>query len=141
MRIVEKGILDLTRKEMRQCKSLSLRSNGLMCDDLIDWKRYESTVGRMRRKTRIWMILDSNDRLLSWALLTPSPKPRTGYDAQFYTRKVERGRGYGSVLMEKVLEVTKTPYVFPHSNESGEFFKKHRNTIRCDKYDETRWLT
>lgn len=139
MRIVEKGILDLTPKEMKQCKSLSLRANGLMCDDLIDWKKYESTIGRMRRKTRIWMILDSNDRLLAWALLTPAPKGRSGYDAQFYTRKTERGKGYGSALMEKVKEITSTPHVFPHNTESGEFFKKHRDIIRYDKYD-ARWL-
>lgn len=141
MRIVEKGILDLTYEEERKCRSLSLRANGLMCEDLTDWKHYESKIGKMRRKTRIWMILDDNDRLLSWALLTPAPPTRSGYDAQFYTRKSERGKGYGSILMDKVLVITKNPHVFPHSHESGYFFKKHRDTIRCDKYDETRWLT
>lgn len=142
MRIVEKGILELTPVETRKCKSLSLRENGLMCEDLRDWREYEIKHGNLRRKTRIWMILDDNDRLLSWALLTPAPPTRPGYDAQFYTRKAERGKGYGSVLMDKVLEVTKRPpHVFPHSHESGFFFKKHRETIRCDKYDERRWLS
>lgn len=139
MLIVEKGILDLTPQEMKQCRSLSLRKQGLMCEDLRDWKEYESTKGNLRRKTKIWMVKDNNGRLLAWALLTPAQ--RSGYDAQFYTRKSERGKGYGTLLMAQVLKVTKKPHVFPHSKESGEFFKKHRDFIHCDKYDETRWLT
>lgn len=140
MRIVEKGILDLTPEEERKCRSLSLRAQGLMCEDLTDWKKYESTEGRLRRKTKVWMIWE-DDTLLAWALLTPAPPGRSGYDAQFYTRKSERGKGYGTILMNKVLEVCKSPHVFPHSPESGGFFKKHRAFIHCDKHDERRWLT
>lgn len=110
-----------------------------MCEDLTDWKLYESTVARLKRKVRIWMIKDESDRLLSWAILTPAGGGRRGYDAQFYTRKSERGKGHGSVLMQKVLAVDPKPYVFPHSTLSGEFFKKHRNQIRFDKTDR-KWL-
>lgn len=137
MRIVEKGILDLTQKELRQCRSLSLRAGGLMCEDLADWKKYETEVGRLRRKTRVWMIKGEDDRLLSWALATPGSK--RGYVAQFYTRKTERSKGYGSVLMQKVLEIDKRPYVYPHDKKSGDFFKKHRNQIRFDSIDR-KWL-
>lgn len=139
MRIVEKGILELTGKELQQCRSLSLRSGGLMCEDLRDWKEFElSKPGkRYKRKTRIWMMMDG-DRLLAWALATPRYRA-TGYDAQFYTRVSERGKGYGTILMQKVLELTPRPNVFPHDRTSGEFFKKHRNTIRFEKTD-SRWL-
>ena len=134
MRIIEKGILDLTVEEIRQCKSLSLRHNGLMSEDLRDWKEYESGphAKRTRRKTRIWLIKDNDDRLLAWAMCTPRYK-LTGYDAQFYTRVSERGKGYGSLLMQKVLEYTPNPNVFPHDRTSGDFFKKHRDTIRFAK--------
>jgi GNAT superfamily N-acetyltransferase len=81
---------------------------------------------------------DDNDRLIAWALVLPRYSSR-GYDAQFYTRKAERGKGYGSILMEKVLEIDPKPYVFPHDKYSGEFFKKHRNQIRYDSSDN-RWL-
>jgi L-amino acid N-acyltransferase YncA len=138
MHLTEKGILDITGKEMRQLKSLSLRAGGLMCEDLRDWKAYEeSPIARLKRKTRIWMIRDDNGKLLAWALATPGVK--RGYVAQFYTRKSERGKGYGSLLMQKVLEIDKRPYVYPHDKKSGDFFKKHRNSIKFDKYD-SRWL-
>lgn len=138
MRIVEKGILSLTAREMQQCKSLSLRYQGLMSEDLVDWKAYESRPNRAKRKTRIWMIKDDNDRLLSWALVTPRWKA-PGYDAQFYTRVSERGKGYGSILMQKVLEYTPDPHVFPHDKLSGTFFKKHRPSLRVDRTDH-KWL-
>lgn len=138
MHLIEKGILDLTHLEMRQCKSLSLRAGGLMCEDMRDWKQYESSpTARLRRKTKVWMIRDDSGRLLAWALATPGVK--RGYVAQFYTRKTERGKGYGSQLMQKVLEIDKKPYVYPHDKKSGDFFKKHRNSIKFDKYD-SRWL-
>jgi GNAT superfamily N-acetyltransferase len=139
VRIIQKGILDLTPTELRQCKSLSLRGNGLMCEDLRDWRDYESRPNRAKRKCRVLMIKDDdNDRLIAWALVLPRYSSR-GYDAQFYTRKAERGKGYGSILMEKVLEIDPKPYVFPHDKYSGEFFKKHRNQIRYDSSDN-RWL-
>jgi GNAT superfamily N-acetyltransferase len=138
VRIIEKGILDLTPMELRQCKSLSLRHNGLMCEDLRDWRAYESRPNRAKRKARVWMIKDEDDRLLAWALATPKWKGR-GYDAQFYTRKSERGKGYGSMLMDIVLDLDPKPYVFPHDKTSGDFFKKHRTTIRFDR-DDTKWL-
>jgi L-amino acid N-acyltransferase YncA len=140
VRIVEKGILDMTGRELRQCRSLSLRAGGLMSEDLTDWKFYERKVAKLRRKVRIWMIKNADDTLIAWAIITPAGAGRPGYDAQFYTRKSERGKGYGSLLMQKVLEVTPNPNVFPHSKLSGDFFKKHRNSIRFDKYDE-KWLT
>jgi len=140
VKVIEKGILDLTPREMRQCKSLSLRHNGLMCEDLRDWRQFELSKASRRytRKTRVWMIKDEDDRLLAWALATPRYKAR-GYDAQFYTRKSERGKGYGSMLMELVLALDAKPNVFPHDKTSGDFFKKHRNTIRFDRSD-TKWL-
>lgn len=138
MRIVTKGILELTGKEMKQCKSLSLRHQGLMCEDLLDWKAYESRPNRAKRKTRIWMIKDTDDRLIAWALLTPRWQA-AGYDAQFYTRRSERGKGYGSLLMKLVLEHEPKPRVFPHDKTSGEFFKKHRNSIRYDKSNKE-WM-
>lgn len=138
MHLVEKGILDISNAEMRELKSLSLRTGGLMCEDLRDWKDYEKSPGRkLRRKTRIWTIRDDNGMLLAWALATPGVK--RGYVAQFYTRKTERGKGYGSLLFQKVLELDKRPYVYPHDKKSGDFFKKHKNRIRFDKYD-SRWL-
>lgn len=138
MRLMEKGILDLTSQEMRECKSLSLRKDGLMCEDLRDWKEYESSgINTLRRKTRVWMIKDDDDRLLAWAIATPGVK--RGYTAQFYTRVTERGKGYGSILMQKVLELDPKPYVYPHDKTSGDFFKKHERQIRFDKYD-SKWL-
>lgn len=139
MRIETKGILELTAHELRQCKSLSLRDGGLMCEDLRDWRAFElSQPGkRYKRKTRIWMVKDG-DRLLAWALATPRYGAR-GYDAQFYTRKSERGKGYGTMLMRQVLELDPRPNVFPHDRASGGFFKKHKESIRFDKTD-ARWL-
>lgn len=137
MRIIEKGILEMTAQEMRQCKSLSLRYNGLMSEDLVDWKAYESRPNRAKRKSRVWMIYDG-DRLLSWALCTPRWMGR-GYDAQFYTRRSERGKGYGSILMDLVLDYCPNPHVFPHDNLSGAFFKKARPSLHIDKTD-TKWL-
>lgn len=139
MRIIEKGILDLTPAEVRQCKSLTLRSNGLMCEDLTDWRDYESRPNRSRRKCRVIMIkYDDRDSLIAWALVMPKPRVR-GYQAYFYTRVRERNKGYGSVLMDRVKVIDPRPYVCPHDSTSGCFFKKHRNTIRYDKYD-ARWL-
>lgn len=132
MRIVEKGILEMTATERRQCKSLSLRNLGLMCEDLDDWRHYESRPNRAKRKSRVWMIKDEDDRLIAWALATPRWNAR-GYDAQFYVRVRERGKGYGGILMQKVLEYDPKPHVFPHDNTSGGFFKKHRDSIRYDK--------
>lgn len=132
MRIIEKGILEMTGVETTKCKSLSLRHQGLMCEDLVDWKTFERSDNKMRRKSRVWMMFDDNDRLLSWALVTPRWK-ETGYDAQLYTRISERGKGYAGILMKRVLEYTPTPHVFPHDRMSGEFFKKHRDSIRYDK--------
>jgi L-amino acid N-acyltransferase YncA len=138
VRIIEKGILDLTAQEMRQCKSLSLRHQGLMCEDLVDWKDYESRPNRAKRKTRIWMIKDDADRLIGWALATPRWKAR-GYDAQFYVRISERGKGYGTLLMKKVLELDPKPHVFPHDKTSGDFFKRHSQSIRFSTSDK-KWI-
>jgi GNAT superfamily N-acetyltransferase len=139
MRLVAKALLDLTQKELRQCKSLSLRAGGLMCEDIRDWKEYETSgINKLRRKTRVWMILeDDSDRLLAWALATPGVK--RGYTAQFYTRVTERGKGFGSLLMQEVLKLDPKPYVYPHDKTSGDFFKKHQGKIRFDSYD-SRWL-
>lgn len=138
MRIFEKGILDLTGTELRQCRSLSLRQDGYMCEDLTTWREFERQPNRYKRKSHVWLIKDNNDRLIAWALATPRYKAR-GYDAQFYTRKSERGKGLASLLMEKVLELDPRPHVIPHDKTSGCFFKKHKTYIRFDKYDG-RWL-
>lgn len=140
MRIIEKGILDLTPRELRQCKSLSLRSEGLMCEDLRDWREYEQSRRgqRYKRKCRVIMLKQDDETLIAWALVLPRYRAR-GYEAQFYTRKSERGKGYASVLMGRVQEIDPRPYVYPHDNTSGDFFKKHRDTIRFDNYD-ARWL-
>jgi L-amino acid N-acyltransferase YncA len=139
VRIIEKGILELTQQELRQCKSLSLRDNGLMCEDLNDWRQYESRPNRAKRKARVIMMkYDDRDSLIGWALILPKYKSR-GYDAMFYVRHRERGNGYGSLLMDKVKQIDPKPYVFPHDSRSGNFFKKHRATIRFDKRD-TFWL-
>lgn len=140
MRVIEKGILDLTQRELRQCKSLSLRSSGLMCEDLTDWRDYESRPNRAMRKCRVIMIkYDDRDSLIAWALVMPRYRTR-GYEAYFYTRVKERNKGYGSILMERVRAIDPKPHVCPHDYRSGVFFKKHREFIRYEKYD-ARWLS
>jgi hypothetical protein len=91
----------------------------------------------MRRKARVCMKKDNNDRLLAWSLIIPMED--RGYEAQFYTRKTERRKGHAGRLMEWVQQFDKRPYVFPHDKKSGDFFKKHQKSIRYDPYDK-RWL-
>lgn len=108
-----------------------------MCETLTEIRNLEPKRKLRTRKSRVWMIYDDFDKLLAWALIIPMDG--RGYEAQFYTRKTERGKGYGSILMQKVLEIDRKPYVFPHDKRSGDFFKKHKKSIRYDKYDQ-RWL-
>ena len=141
MKIIEKLVLDMTGPELRQCRSLSLRADGLMCETLTEIRNTEPDrirKHRLKRRSRAWMIRDDSDKLLAWALITPLQE-RRGYEAQFYTRKSERGKGYGTMLMNEVLKYDRKPFVFPHDRKSGDFFKKHRRSIRFEKYDEM-WL-
>jgi hypothetical protein len=140
VRIISKSLSEMTGHELKQCRSLTLRKGGLMCEDLTHWLHYEKTDGRMRRKCRIFMLKpDDSDKLIAWAFLMPSFKPTPGYDAQFYTRVSERGKGYASVLMEECTKVYPKPYVYPHDRTSGKFFAKHVETIRFDR-DDREWL-
>lgn len=137
MRIVEKFILDLTPQELKQCRNLSLRDSGLMCETMTEWRDKERTPNRRRRKCRAIMIkYDDSDALIAWALVFPADR---GYEAYFYTRAKERNQGYGSILMERVRAIDPRPLVCPHDIRSGLFFRKHRQQIRYDKYD-ARWV-
>lgn len=136
MKIVEKLVTEMTGQELRQCRSLTLRAGGLMSETLTE-ERHREHNPRMRRKSRVWMIKDDNERLLAWSLIIPMED--RGYEAQFYTRKTERRKGYGARLMAEVLKYDKRPYVFPHDKTSGDFFKKRKKSIRFDPYDE-KWM-
>lgn len=139
VQIIEKYILDLTPKERKQCRSLSLRADGLMCEDLSNWMKYEKEANRRKRKPMVWMIKDDDESLIGWALAMPRPGKAPGYESQFYVRKSLRNKGYGTMLMEKVRTVDPRPHVFPHDRTSGEFFKKHRGKIRYERWDRM-WL-
>ena len=138
VRIIEKRILDLTPVELKQCRNLSLRKRGLMCEELSYWRNWESKPNRMRRKCRVIMIkYDDSERLVAWAFVFP--RYERGYEVYFYTRVRERNKGYGSILMEQARAIDPRPKVCPHDYTSGKFFAKHRRNIRFDKWD-ARWV-
>jgi hypothetical protein len=119
--------------------TVSAKHNGLMCEDIRDWREYEARPNRAKRKCRVIMIrYDDEDALIAWALVTPKYRTR-GTRLSFYTRVRERNKGYGSILMDRVRAIDPKPYVFPHDTTSGGFFKKHRGFIRFDKHED-KWL-
>jgi hypothetical protein len=104
-------VRNLTPDEKRKMYSL--------CDDrdIGHMKEYLTYPGSSEdRAVSIW----SNGTLISWGLLTFVENPfRSYWEANFYTRKALRERGYGSIVLRKIRKHKKR---FKHyTHHTGHF--------------------
>jgi len=134
MTISTKRVIDMTEQEYKACRRLCFRSDGFMFWDIAKAMEKEQSYHPRRRFSRVYMITDGDledgAKLLAWALITP--RKSKGYNAQFYTRASLRNKGLGSKLMAAVQTIDRHPYVIPHDNRSGGFFKKSKQFVKID---------
>ena len=107
---------NLTEKQFKNCKNLSLRSNGEMSHNL----------GKTRRYTWIesmCYLIEDKEKLLAWALVYYHKESDKTY-AHFYVRLSERKKGFGKKLSKEVKKDYQKPTGAVHSKESRLFFSK-----------------
>lgn len=109
--VIVKRVCELTSKEYADCYRLNLRQRGMM----------QSKLSSCRTGNYGWVfMLYDNDRLLAWALVFGYSQ----YNAYFYTRVCERGKGYGSQLIKAIQSFTDKITVYPWNNSNDRFFSK-----------------
>jgi GNAT superfamily N-acetyltransferase len=112
MQVVVKPASELTEQEVKQCKSLSMRSYGMMSTSLTS-RAHSATV----------VLVRDGERLIGWCLGWPAD-PMNPPRAYFYVRKTHRRRGIGTILMNEITKhYGRRPYVYPHDTRSARFFK------------------
>ncbi len=124
-----KHIYELTTSEYNACRRLCFGRDGDMYFHIAEF----------RQDPRAWVILlkyPIDDRLIGWALVTPTARKRKRR-AAFYVRATERNKGYGSLLMAEVRKIYPKPIVFPHDKRSAAFLAKYYNNVTAS--DEYAW--
>lgn len=128
MEIIHKPLSQLTDNEYRACRNATLGDGGYMWYDI----HYS------RRRDDSHAIMLRGGYLYGWALLIPVNVPQemyvtkhgkrvSKYTAQFFVRERMRGRGYGQILMNEVIDkYDPRPFVIPHDDKSGALFSKFR---------------
>lgn len=126
MKIVSKNIADLTPSEIKQCDSLNKRDKGAMQDEFRYYRQFKPEVANC-------VLAKDGDKVLGWALIFPEyDKKRTAY---FYVRHSERRKGIGTKLLLVAQQFQKKPYVCPHDDLSGKFFKATRSFLTIKRGD------
>lgn len=141
MEIITKKVSELTPDEYRACVRANFGDGGDMRDEL----RYAR--GNPHRKVFTICIWDGphdkQSSLIAWSLVFPAVsldipgRKKKQLSAHFWVKSQHRQKGYGRVLMLEVKKHDKSPHVFPHSEESAEFFSSYR--VKTYQYDGT-WL-
>lgn len=111
VKIIVKGLSDLTSQERRTCRSLSLRQGGR----LNDWITAE------RGKPAKIVLAKDGERMVGWAMVRSDSIKSSGY----YVRVSERRKGIGGQLLATVRSIEPRTKVFPHDYRSVQFFRKH----------------
>lgn len=115
MRIKTALASEVSREVLRECRSLSFRGNGEMCDAL----RYF----RNTDKCFVTTIRDLNGKLLAWSLLLHRGRGWRHHEFMVYVRSSHRRLGLGSRLLKSAKRQVGTPiYVYPHDERSNGFY-------------------
>lgn len=133
-RITHKTIGDITEKERRRLKELTLHSTSGSNQDILP---ATSSLHEFQV-----FISRENDEILAWAAVFPLKRSKTWstrrsssggsredhYSAYFYTSPVYRGKGLGVQLFGRVVKFLKKynakSIVFPWDDKSTKFFNK-----------------
>lgn len=130
--VIVKSVQDMTAKEYAQCRSLNMRSKGMMRRTLV-WLRtgkrtvqgwetlYDDTVSN-----GVAFMLMEDDVLLGWVLGFTSGlhiNDQTRH-AHFYIRHQARRRGYGKTLYNAVMKDYPGSTTHPWDTRSRRFFRK-----------------
>lgn len=135
LKIKTKTVGKLDTKEYRACYRLNMGSNGLMRFCLVD--------ERANCPESLAVMVWDGDRLMGWALMTPTTyrgetylgayaRRTCKYSVQFYVRVSQRRRGVARRLMNEVLRHDTRPFVIPWDSRSASFFADY--TVSTDGY-------
>lgn len=125
MDLVIKNNKDLTKEERFKCQSLSLRSEGEMCQMLAYALRREYWLSKV-------LMLMQDQKLLAWAHVFSFEDELPS--AHFYVRRTHRRQGLATMLMQTLLNdlCIKTVGVYAWDDRSHAFFDKYIDTERAD---------
>lgn len=122
-RLVRRNVENLSEDLYKKCYSLNFRENGYMQESLVTARRWPNAY-----KSKAYMLLDSDDKLLSWALVRFRSHDETDKNstAHFYTRKNCRNKGYASRVFKAIEKDydKDTLITSPHDEKSVAFFEK-----------------
>lgn len=94
--------MDCEKDLYDQFYSLNLRDNGNM--------RYELVSYKDDKRAYVAYILDSDNKIAAWALMTPFGSGYRRPDCNFYTKQQYRKMGLGTKLMKSVSKLSKKKF-------------------------------
>jgi GNAT superfamily N-acetyltransferase len=120
MKLIVRGVPELTAAEYKACYQLNLRGEGLMQYKLVDCRRYGFGTAVM--------LFEDDGTLLSWALVFSYNLSQDLYGAYFYTRRAARRKGYGRQVADEVKRRFTNILVWPSDTQGTKFFDNHKFT-------------
>src|ERR1035437_6985148 len=97
-----KAVDKLSRAELRRCRSLTLRTDGMMRSQLAEELLACQEEAKEARKAQAVLVHNATGQLLGWGLIVP-----LGWDGpeiQLYVRRCSRRQGVGTRIMEEAFK-------------------------------------
>lgn len=127
------NVIDLKPAQLARCRELSFGDEGYMNEDV---DIILATERRSKYRKSLAILLSDPDKawpIHGWALLQPVYN-RARYSAQFFVDPLQRGKGYGRLLLGAANRLTGRPPLCYVDEDNKGFFEKH--PMLYENYEE-----